>query len=76
LTAWLGHNVDVLDLARRRGNWNAVFTHAFEVKFDGFADLCFRLRNGRARRDTARKIRNVRGIIALRFFDDYSVAHW
>ena len=30
---------DVLNSALRKGNWQAIFTHTLEMKFDGFTDL-------------------------------------
>lgn len=44
----LRSDIYVFDLACRRRNWQTVFTQAFEMKGDGFADFGFNFRYGPA----------------------------
>ena len=50
----LRSDFNVFDLAGRRRNSKAVFTHAFEVEFDGLADFNLDLGNSCPRGDAAR----------------------
>ena len=75
LTAGLGHDFDVFDLARWRRNRKAIFTQTLQVKFDSLSNLRLGLCDGRARGDATRKIGNVSRVVVLRFLDNNRIAH-
>ena len=68
--AVLCRDVDVFDFALRSGNWQTVFTHSLKMEFNGFPDLRLSLLNSVAGRNTAREVRNVRGVVAVHLFNN------
>ena len=73
--AALGGYVDVLDLARRSGNWQPILTHALDVKHDGLADLTLDLRHSGPSSHATRKIGNVGRIVAFGLLNHDCIAH-
>lgn len=68
-------NFDVFDLAGRRRNSKPVFTHAFEMELDCFADLGFDLRDGRSGSHATWKVRYVGRVVAFGLLDHDGVTH-
>lgn len=68
--------VDVFGAADGRGDGQTVFPQSFDVKADCIADFGFGLGDGCARRDTARQIGDVGGVVISGFFDHNGVAHF
>ncbi len=54
-----GRDLDVLHLALRHRDFQAVFAHALEMEFDGLADVDLDILDGDPRCNTAGKIRDV-----------------
>jgi hypothetical protein len=71
----LGGDLNIFDVAGRRGNGIAVFTQSIQVKFYGFANGLLRRGQCLTRGDASRKVGDIRGIIGTGIFNDYRVAH-
>ena len=65
------HGVDRSPTWRNR---ETVFAKTLEMEHDGLANFGFDFRKSCARRDAAREIRNVCGVVAFRLFDHDRVA--
>lgn len=71
----LGRDFHVCRAAGGLGNGQAVGAQPLDVELDRLLDLALGLLNGVADSDAARKVRNVRRVIAFALFDDDRVAH-
>ncbi len=70
-----GRDLHVFDLAGSRGNRQAVFQQAFDMKRNGFTDGGFRFLDSRAGRHAAGQVRRVSGEVVFGAFDHYGIAH-
>lgn len=68
-------NFDVLHLTRRRRNGQTVLAKTFDVKDNGFANLCFNLSDCGACGNATGKVRHIGRVVALRLLNNDCVAH-
>jgi hypothetical protein len=65
---------DVLDAARGFRDWQAIFGHAFQVKFNSRANHPFDFPGGTASRNASWQIRHISGQIGTGIFDYDGIA--
>src|SRR5215468_936460 len=68
-------SLDIFCNAARLRDGETLGLKAFDMKANGLANLVLHGRDRVTRRDTAWKVWDIRGIVAIRFLDDNGVAH-
>ena len=71
----LGRDFDVLHRARRGRDRVTIFTHALEMKLDGFTNLSLHFVDGGTGSYATREIRDIGREVRPRIFDNDGIAH-